>query len=137
MFNKTNKNLDQNYLEWENHWKAVQSFLERKLELGLYHFNKHSLGIRYKNRYYLIYGATESALYQENTKLFIKAENKNTGKLNIVFIYDFINKRVTETKLLKTIQKQYTSKELTFLINLKDNILDYYKPNSIKFIMDI
>jgi len=122
--------------KWEEHWKSMQLYLKNHLPKCLFVIDDHALGIHFNGRCYQIYGATDSYVLEDNRRVIIKAENKKTGKF--VKVYDF-NK---EEKTLKQGSQAYlfyknaNQEQVMFVEELTKNLVNFYKPNSIKFILD-
>ena len=122
--------------KWKDHWENMNAYIKERLEGCLYILDEHSMGIIKNRRSYQVYGAEESFKFDNNTKLFIKAENKRTGKFVKVYEYRIAEQELRRCSQSHIVYNAYNKKEIKFLQELRDAVVDYYRPNSIKFITD-
>ena len=127
---------EMNDKKWEEHWNGLIDYLRDRLEDCIYLSDEHSVGIHRGRRSFQVYGAKESFKFEDNSKVLIKAENKKTGKFVQVYEYDIYSKEIKRCSQAHLIHNTYKEDDLKFLQDLKKGILDYYRPNSIKFITD-
>jgi len=122
--------------KWEDHWESMTSYLRNKFEGCLFLIDEHSIGISRNRRCFQVYGAEESFKFDDNNKVYIKAENKKTGKLIKIYEYLIKSKEVKRCSQAHIIHNSYSEEDIQFLKELRDAVVDYYRPNSIKFITD-
>jgi len=127
---------DINDKKWKDHWEAMTSCLKNRLEGCLFLIDEHSIGISRNRKCFQVYGAEESFKFDDNSKVYIKAENKKTGKLVKVYEYLKESKEVKRCSQAHIIHNSYNEEDIKFLKELMDAVVDYYRPNSIKFITD-
>jgi len=122
--------------EWKNFSKSIHDHIKNKLTGCFYVIEEFGVGVSKDRRCFQVYGAEESFKFDNNTKVIIKAENKKTGKF--VKVYEYLIKEETVRKCSQAhlIHNYYTEDELKFLQDIRDAVVDYYRPNSIKFITD-
>ena len=122
--------------KWQDHWEEMSSYIKAKLKDCLFVLEEHSMGISKNRRCYQVYGAEESFKFDNNTKVFIKAENKKTGKFVKVYEYRFAEKELRKCSQAHLVYNNYNEEEIKFLQDLRDVVIEYYRPNSIKFIIN-
>jgi len=122
--------------KWHDHWEGMTQYIKEHLEGCFYVLDEHSIGISKDRRCFQVYGAEESFKFDNNTKVFIKAENKKTGNFVKVYEYRFVEQEVRRCSQSHIIHNTYNEEELEFLKGLRDAVVGYYRPNSIKFITD-
>ena len=122
--------------KWKDHWESMISYIKDYLKDCLFVQEEHSVGIIRNRRCFKIFGAEQSFKFEDNTKIFIKAENKLTGRLVRVYEFNLLTKKMKRCSQAHIIHNQYNANEIEFLQILKDAVKNYYRPNSIKFITD-
>ena len=122
--------------KWQDHWNDMVSYLKNKLGDCLFIIDEHSIGISRDKKFYQIYGAEESFKFSNNNKTILKAMNNKTGKFVKVYEYRKKEEEVRRCSQAHLIYNAYSDEEVQFIKDLRDAMIDFYKPNSIKFIMD-
>lgn len=122
--------------KWDDHWESMRSYLKERLGNCHTVCDMHSLGISKNRRCYQVYGAEQSFKFDDNNRVYIKAENKQTGKFVKVYKYDIETQELKRCSQAHIIHNSYNEAEIQFLKDLRDAVVDYYRPNSIKFITD-
>ena len=122
--------------KWEDHWKNMSSYIKERLGECLLVLDQHSVGISKNRRCFQVYGAEQSFKFDHNTKVYIKAENKRTGKFIKVYKYSIEKQELKRCSQAHIIHNNYNEAEIQFLKDLRDAVVDYYRPDSIKFITD-
>jgi len=122
--------------KWHDHWEGMSSYIKGRLGDCLFVLDEHSIGISKDRRCFQVYGAEESFKFDDNTKVSIKAVNLKTRKVIKVYEYHIAKQELKQCSQAHLIHKHYGETSLQFLQDLRDAVVDYYKPNSIKFITD-
>jgi len=125
-----------NEKKWKDHWEEMTSYIQSRIEGCSYVKDTFSLGICKDGIFCQVRGADKVFKFDNNGRMFVKAINRRSG--NFVKVYECLISDRTYKRLSPShiIHKQYSEKELIFLQDIKNVVLDFYRPNSIKFITD-
>lgn len=125
------------YLKWKSLWEGLVSQIKRNIKIDAYLIDSYSVGMSYNGKFYQLRGTNQTFKFKNNKSILVKAINPKTGKFIRVYEYIISDKKtVSSPKGSHLIYNSYTLEDLEFIEKLKDSVELYYKPTSIKFIMD-
>lgn len=125
-----------NEKKWNDMWEEMKSYIQSRVSGCTFDIGTLSLGICKDGVFCQLRGTDKIFKFENNNKMFINAVNKRTGKFVKVYECRIDEKTVHRSKASHIIHNQYNAEEIKIIQDLKDAMVDFYRPNSIKFITD-
>ena len=126
----------ENEKKWNTFWEDLLNHIRRHIQIESILFDTYSVILVYGGKVYQLRGEKNNFKFQNNNAVTIRATSQVSGKFITIYTFNIKNKNTSKNYGYYKIEKDYTCSDMQFIETLKLKVKDFFKQQSIKFILE-